>query len=229
MADRILVMGSNPGHIRAEFINKLPYPRYPDSAPFMELVSKIHGLITETYIPDSSQQVSQSTGKVAKHPTVEVLPDIQMTEIVGLVEAVAAEGGAIDVFVLSTDIGKDFGHTLYLVKAAELLNLVDTPRQQVVLTREGQNFTKADINARKRMLHDNFGHLAIVQKTTELLKQSEIVRIPVDELKEKVSEWLPNENPDTMVDVLIAWGRYAEYFGYNDNTKSIYLDVGQEV
>ena len=227
MADRIMVMGSNPGHIRAEFTNNLPYPRQPESAPFVELVSKIHGLITETYIPDAAHNSAQS-GRQPKL-AVEVLPDIQMTEIVGLVEAVAAEGGAIDVFVLSTDIGKDFGHTLYLVKAAELLNLVDTPRQQVVLTREGQIFTKADINARKRMLHDNFGRLSIVQKTTELLKQSEIVRIPISELKEKVSEWLPNENPDTLVDVLISWGRYAEYFGYNDNTKSIYLDVGQEV
>ena len=90
-------------------------------------------------------------------------------------------------------------------------------------------FFKADINTRKRMLHETFGRLLIVQKTAELLKQSEIVRIPVSELKEKIGEWLPNENPDTIADVLIDWGRYAEFFGYNDNTKSIYLDVGQEV
>lgn len=232
MADRILVMGSNPGHIRAEFINKLPYPRLPESAPFLELVSKIHGLITETYIPDAAQPVgtaAQASGKLVKAPKVEVLPDVQMIEIIGLIEAIAGEGGAIDVFVLASDIGKDFGHTLYLVKAAELLNLVDTPKQQVLLTRDGQVFAKADINTRKRMFHDNFGRLLIVQRTTDLLKQSEIVRIPVDELKEKVSEWLPNEDPDKMVDILIEWGRYAEYFGYNDNTKSIYLDVGQEV
>lgn len=231
MADRILVMGSNPGHVRAEFINPLPYPRNVDSPQFGELVSRIHGLITETYIPDAAQanSAAQSAGRSAKAPMVEVLPDIQMTEVVGLVEAVASEGGKIDVFVLASDIGRDFGYTLYLVKAAELLNLVDTPRQQVVLTRAGQIFAKADINTRKKMLHESFGQLLIVHKTTELLKQSEIIRIPVAELKEKIGEWLPNENPDTIADVLIDWGRYAEYFGYNDNTKSIYLDVGQEV
>jgi len=227
MADRILVMGSNPGHIRAEFLNTLPYPRVPDSAPFTELVTKIHGLITETYIPDAVQAVA-APGR-PKAAMVEVLPDIQMTEIAGLVDAIAGEGGAVDVFVLANDIGKDFGHVLYLVKAAELLNLVDTPRQQVVLTREGQVFAKGDVNLRKRMIHDNFGRLMIVQRTTELLKQSETVRIPIEELREKVGEWLPNENPERVIDVLISWGRYAEYFGYNDNTKSIYLDVGQEV
>ena len=26
----------------------------------------------------------------------------------------------------------------------------------------------------------------------------------------------------------MAWGRFAEYFGYNDDAKELYLDVGQE-
>jgi len=39
---------------------------------------------------------------------------------------------------------------------------------------------------------------------------------------------LPNENPHQMVEVLISWGRFSEYFGYSDDTKEVYLDVGQE-
>ena len=226
MADRILVMGTNPGHIRAEFENRLPYPRIPETAPFAELVSQIHGLITEAFIPDL---IPIPTGdRRPKQALVEIPPDVQLIDVVGLIEAVSSEGGAVDVFVLSSDIRKEFGQTLYIVKAAELLNLVDTPKQQVVLTRAGQIFARADVNTRKKMLHENFERLSIVQKTTELLKQSEIVRIPIDELKEKIGEWLPNENPEKILEVLISWGRYAEYFGYNDNTKSIYLDVGQE-
>jgi len=228
MADRILVMGSNPGRIRAEFQNRLPYPRIPDTAPFSELVSRIHGLITETYIPDAAPAVVNVAEKRMRLPMVEILPDVPVLDIIGTIEVIADEGGAVDVFVLSSNIGKDFGHTLYLVKAAELLNLVETPKQQVILTKQGQVFAKADVNERKKMLHEAFGKLLIVQKTSELLRQSETVRIPVDTLKEKISEWLPNENPETVASVLISWGRFAEYFGYNDNTKSIYLDVGQE-
>lgn len=229
MADRILVMGSNPGRIRAEFINKLPYPRVPDSAPFLDLVSKIHGTITETYIPDAALPLTEGPGRVGKQPSLEILPDVHIIEVVGLIEAIANEGGAVDVFVLATDIGKDFGQTLYLVKAAELLGLVDTPKQQVVLTREGQTFVKSEINARKKMLHDNFAKLLIVRRTTELLKESAIVRIPLNDLKQMVSHWLPNEDPSKVTNALISWGRYSEYFGYNDDTKSVYLDVGQEI
>lgn len=229
MSDRILVMGSNPGKIRAEFLNKLPYPRIPDSAPFLDLVSKIHGTITETYIPDQSLPSNEIFNRIGKSPPLEILPNANPIEVTGILEAIATEGGAIDVFILASDIGKDFGHTLYLVKAAELLGLVDTPKQQVVLTRDGQQFVRSEINARKRMLNDKFSKLLIVQKTTELLKGSVIVRIPLNDLIEKVGQWLPNEDPSKVTEALISWGRYSEYFGYNDITKSVYLDVGQEV
>lgn len=229
MSDRILVMGSNPGRIRAEFINKLPYPRIPDSAPFLDLVSKIHGTITETYIPDTVSVTVENLTRTGKSAALEILPNVNPIEVTGIVEAIATEGGGVDLFILANDIGKDFGHTLYLVKAAELLGLVDTPKQQVVLTRDGQDFVKSEINARKRMLNDKFSKLLIVQKMTELLKESAIVRIPLNDLIEKIGLWLPNENPTKVAEALISWGRYSEYFGYNDIAKSVYLDVGQEI
>ncbi len=228
MADRILIMGSHPGRIRAEFANNLPYPRDTDSPRFMDLVTKIHRTITETYIPDA-EKTSSPSGNQPRTAAAEILPDVHIIELEGVIESIQDEGGSVDLFVLATEIGKDFGQTLYLVKAGELLGLLDTPKQQVVLTRKGQIFATADVNTRKRMMNDAFRTLTIVQKTTELLRQSEIIRIPVEELAKSVHQWIPNENADRIVSTLINWGRYAEYFGYNDDTKSIYLDVGQEV
>jgi NitT/TauT family transport system ATP-binding protein len=227
MADRILVMGSNPGHIRADFINHLPYPRIPDSVTFNELVKKIHGLITETFIPDAAV----STDKTFKGPqqsAAEILPMAHIIEIVGIIEALHAEGGAVDIFVLSADIAKEFGHTLAIIKGAELLELVETPKQMVMLTADGQAFANGDVNHRKKMLHEKFEKLTLVQKTTKLLREHESFEMPIELLKEKLSEWIPTEDPDRMVEILISWGRYSEYFGYNDNTKTFYLDIGQE-
>lgn len=229
MADRILVMGANPGHIRADFQNRLPYPRVIDSAPFQDLVSKIHGTITETFIPDAVVPNSAVSGRATKQYSLEILPHVHLIEVIGLVEAVASDGGAVDVFEISTEVRKDFGQTLYLVKAAELLGLVDTPKQQVVLTRDGQLFVSSDMNQRKKMLHDKFAELLIVKRTADLLKQSPTIRIPLSELKESISQWMPSEDPDKVAETLISWGRYSEYFGYNDDLKAIYLDVGQEI
>ncbi len=232
MAKRIMVMGTNPGHIRKEILNDLPYPRDDQSPAFRRMVLQIHALITETLMPDAP--VASSFGSSflpklqPKEPPVEPLPNVQITELIGLLEVIADHGGTEDIFELAQDTGRDFGRTLYLVKGAELLELVDTPKQSVVLTDLGRHFVEGDINVRKRMLHELFGALKIVQMTSNLLRKNDNLRLPVEELTSRVGEWLPNENPHQIVEVLVSWGRFSEYFGYNDDAKEVYLDIGQE-
>ncbi len=232
MARRILVMGTNPGHIRREIVNDMPYPRDDQSPSFRRIVSQTHALITEALMPDvpSSTSISGITPllKPLKEPPIETLPNVPITEMIGLIEAVADQGGTADIFELAHGTGKDFGRTLYLVKGAELLDLVETPKQTVVLTELGAHFAKGDMNIRKRMLHELFGALRIVQMTSNLLRKDQSLRLPVESLTERVAEWLPNENPHQIVEALVSWGRFAEFFGYNDDTKEVYLDVGQE-
>ena len=234
MAKRILVMGAHPGKIRKEMINDLPYPRDEQSVAFQRMVAQTHALITETLLPDTpaahtvSGPASVLPKPVTREPPIETLPNVPITEVIGLLEAIADQGGSADIFELSHTTGKEFGRTLYLVKAAELLDLLDSPKQRVVLTDLGRHFVEGDINLRKRMLHELFGALKIVQMTANLLKTHESLRLPIEDLKQRASEWLPNEDPAKIVDSLVSWGRFAEYFGYNDDTKEVYLDVGQE-
>ena len=228
LAKRILVMGVNPGHIRKEIVNDLPYPRNDESVAFRRMVSQIHAIITETLMPDVPTAPSVEARSQAKGGPIQLIPQVQPSEVIGLLEAIADAGGTVDIFELAQQIGKDFGRTLYLVKAAEILELVDTPKQTVHLTSLGKHFVDGDINVRKRMLHELFGELKIVQMVSDILRRADSLRLPVEVIIDKCSEWLPNENPHEIVDVLVSWGRFAEYFGYNDDTKEVYLDVGQE-
>jgi len=228
MAKRILVMGVNPGQVRDEVMNDLQYPRDESSTAFSRMVASIHALITETMMPDLPKP-----GAVVRAPqresALQFLPDVQISEVIGLLESIHSEEGMADIFDLAHNIGKDFGQTLYLVKAAELLNLVDTPKQTVILTESGRRLVEGDVNVRKGMLHHIFGSLRIVQQVIELLKQSETLRLPVEIIEQTVATWIPNENPKNVVSVLISWGRFSEVFGYNDDAKELYLDVGQEI
>jgi NitT/TauT family transport system ATP-binding protein len=227
MAKRILVMGVNPGHVRDEIVNDLPYPRSEESPAFLRMVSRIHDLITESMIPDTPKQETVARA-ATRESALQILPDVQIAEVIGLLESIHTAGGMADIFDLTHEIGKDFGQTLYLVKAAELLDLVDTPKQTVILTESGRRLVEADMHERKQMLHTLFASLRIVRQVSELLKQSETLRLPVEVIQQKVSSWLPNENPQSILSVLISWGRFCEVFGYNDDAKELYLDVGQE-
>lgn len=233
LAEKIFVMGTNPGHIRKEIVNDLPYPRDDQTPEFRRMVAHVYEQITETLMPDEpdgyqAPTVASKESRKPAEPAIEPIPAVQIGAMIGLLEAVSDAGGLADIFQLSKETGKDFGTTLYLAKAAELLDLVETPKHSILLTDLGNRFVDGDINARKRILHELFGGLSIVQLTTNLLKSEEDLRIPLATLTERVVEWLPNENPDELVETLISWGRFAEFFGYNDDTKQIYLDVGQE-
>jgi len=230
MAKRILVMGLNPGHIRGEIINDLPYPRNESSVAFSQMVERVHSLVTETLMPDLPYQEASPglTSSQQKETSFRVLPNVSVSEVIGLLETIHEEGGTGDIFKLAQQIRKDFGHTLFLVKAAEILDLVDTPKQKVILTDLGKHLVEGDINVQKRMLHELYGDLHLVSEVAQLLRQSPTLRLPVDLITEKLSDWLPNENPNDLLASLITWGRFSEYFGYNDDTKELYLDVGQE-
>lgn len=226
MAQDVHVMGINPGHIRKSIEISLPYPRDENSGEFLAIVSEIHKTITEALMPDV--QTREVAPQKPKKIAFESLPNAQITEMIGLLETIYEQHGQADIFELAHETHRDFGSTLYLVKAAEIFNLVETPKQTVVLKKLGRDFVSGDINVKKKILHNEFGNLQIVQAVTEQIKRSSNQRLSLKHLIEHLSRWLENENPQEQAMTLISWGRFAEYLGYNDNLKEIYRDVGDD-
>lgn len=220
MGSRILVMGSNPGQIRYTIRNELPYPRDEKSVAFKNLVEIIRDVLTEAIIPDTPDWVPPALQGQA----VEAPPNVNMTEVVGLLELVSEEGGRADAFALAPKLMKDSLQILLMAKAAELLDFVDTPKNQIVLTDLGKNFIKADINRRKEMIHERLMQLKLTQLFYHRLLNSDSMSMSKDDAIQTIHEWLPNENPETVFDTLIQWGRYGELFGYNDDSKEVYID-----
>jgi len=138
---------------------------------------------------------------------------------------VDAAGGTADIFDLSVEIGKEFGKALALVKAAELLDFVDTPKHTVAMTPLGKRFLDAKVNERKRLLNQQLRTLHLFQRVCELLKSQENLAADEELMLEELAVWLPTERPQTMFKTIVRWGRYAELFGYNADERKLYLDV----
>src|SRR5207245_718655 len=134
MADRIVVLSANPGRVRTIVENRLPRPRDYRSAQVLGLVDQLHDIITKTELPDVPAAAAASpTG-----PAYEPLPEVTSSEIVGLLEYLDARGGKDDVFRIAADTNREIGRIIAVVKAAEMLDFVDTPKRLVVLEPEGQ-------------------------------------------------------------------------------------------
>ncbi len=219
MGSRILVVGS--GKVRFSIRNDLNYPRDEKSSAFKNLVDNMHDLLTETIIPDTADWIPPALAS----NTIESLPHVSITEVDGFLEVIGQEDGKrADAFLLAKKLMKDSVQVLILAKAAELLDLVDTPKNQVVLTDLGKAFVSSDVNEKKKIVHRQMKQLRLTQLIHEKLLSVPDQTLPRSEVIQDLSDWLPNENPERVLDTLLQWGRYGELFGYNADTMQVYID-----
>jgi len=157
--------------------------------------------------------------------TNQPLPQVGISEILGLVELLRAKGGREDIYKLARELQMEFGDTLTVIRAAELLGLVHTPGGDVEVDKTGDEIGRAKIGDRKGIIHDQLLKLPVFKTLSDFLKQKGDHRASRNEVLEKLAELIPNENAEQTFHTLVQWGRYAELFGYNDDSETFYLDL----
>ncbi len=222
MADRIVIMGSNPGTIRSILKNPLPRPRNVRSPEFLALVDRIHGVITNAIIPDEVLPAAPTTAPT--EVILEPLPDVSVNEIIGLLEILNIHRGEEDIFHLAIEIHKEFGHLINIAKSAELLDLVDTPKQKILLTETGKRFVESDIEERKRLWKEQLKKLSIYRRILDMLGRAPKGQLERDHVEEELVLHLPQEDPVKMFHILTSWARYGELFAYSEDTGYVTLE-----
>ena len=137
MATRIVVMAAKPGRVRRIIENPLPFPRDYRS-PAVPAAGRRDPRGHHRERAPRRPPPGPSDAGTPKRPGWEPLPDASIVEIIGLLEVLDDRGGTEDVFDLVEDSGSEFGKVMAVVKAAELLDFVDTPKQDVVLAESGR-------------------------------------------------------------------------------------------
>ena len=222
LADRIVVMGTRPGHIRQIVPNTLPHPRDYQSPAFQQLVQRLHDIIVSEHLPE--HPADTPAGQAADAWACEPIPSVNLGEVFGLMEVLRDHGGQMDVFRLDSLTDYDFGHTLAVVKAGEMLDLLDTPKNLVVLTPLGRKFLDADINGRKTILNQQLQKLAVFRYVLQMLREAKDHRLPQEVIEEELAVRLPTEDIPKLFTTVVAWGRFAELFGYSPEDETLYLD-----
>jgi NitT/TauT family transport system ATP-binding protein len=216
MADRIVILGASPGRVRTVVENKLPRPRDYRSPGFLQLVDQLHDLITGHEMPD--------VPAVKPDPqTLEPLPAAGINEILGLLEYLDARGGRMEIFRIASDTNSEFGQILELVEAAELLDLVDTPKRLVVLDTDGRRFLQAGPDERKTIWREKLLKLRLFQLVYEALQREPTHTLDRDFVLETLVLRLPHENYEKQFHTFIGWARFGNLFAYDETTEKISL------
>ena len=228
MATRVVVVFPRPGRLGLMLDNPLPYPRDPKSAEFQRLVSIIHESITTMTLPDLPPEAPPAPGQAISRARsrMESIPSVPVGQILGLLEILDGAPDLKNIYEISDDIGKEFGETISIVKAAEILDLVDTPKHDVELTELGRRFIASDRAGRRAIFAEQVFKLRLFHIILALLEAYE--EIDAERIVKDVASALPYDNPEKTFETMIAWGRYAGLMDLNTKTNKVFVPKDED-
>ena len=216
LADRILVLGTNPGRIRADMVNPLARPRQRRTPDFDELVDQIYRMMTQRAAPEEQPA---SIGGAAPAGTISdtPLPQATVDGLSGLAEIMLARhGGAADLADLAESLGLEVDDLLPLVDALVLLGFAGLHGDRLELTGTGQVFAGASIQDSKEIFaRASLDHAPLVRTIYRSLRGSRDDTLPAGFFTDILRTSYGEDDAARQLDVAVNWGRYAELYDYD--------------
>ncbi len=214
LADRIVVMGKNPGHIVTEFSLNLRHPRQHKDTAFQAEVDKVYAAVA------GKLEALAETGNHFKKP----LPLAQLNAVAGLLEKLALEeSGRADLSLLSRELMLELDDLLPVVEAGELLGLCAVREGDLLLLPLGKAYAEASILTRKELLAGRILRLPAINWIYETLLHDDNQHVDKDYFLDKLRPDF-GDLTEAQLDTAISWGRHAELFDYDSDTNELYLE-----
>ena len=213
LADRIVVMGKNPGHIVTVFTLNLHHPRQHKDTAFQAEVDKVYAAVA------GKPEALVETG----HPFKKPLPLAQLNAVAGLLEKLAIDGGRADLYLLSRELMLELDDLLPVVEAGELLGLCAVREGDLLLLPLGKAYAEANILTRKELLAGRILRLPAINWIYEILLHDDNQHVDKDYFLDKLHPDF-GDLTELQLDTAISWGRYAELFDYDSDSNELYLE-----
>ncbi|HUB26103.1 MAG TPA: nitrate/sulfonate/bicarbonate ABC transporter ATP-binding protein [Tepidisphaeraceae bacterium] len=222
LADRIVVLSSAPGTIRQVIANDVPHPREYQTPVFQRMVQRLRDVIANEQLPDvPAVQVAEPCQPVP-------IPHVNPGHVVGLMEILRDHGGQMDVFKLDQVTDYNFGHTIAVVKFGEMLEFLETPKNQVFLTDLGSELLDADAHHRREICRQQLQKLPTFRFVRKLLEDAPDHTMTRDILAEELCVRLTTEDMQRLLQTVVVWGRFTELFGYSPDDERFFLEAPAE-
>ena len=225
LADRIIVLGRNPGRIRSDFDVDLPQPRDRKSPRFIQFVDYIYKTMTQ---PDVTHALPGAPGaplvpKLAR-AKYQMLPHARPGGMAGLLEIVHDHGGREDLYRLAEQLALDVDDLLPIVDSCVMLGFALLKEGDVEITPEGIAFAEADILTGKVLFRKAaLRHISILQQIDNVLHAKSDHSIPEEFFHDILDEHFSQDEVERQFETALNWGRYAEIFDYDPEHRRLTL------
>lgn len=225
LANRIILVSSDPGRIQLELKVNLPYPRNPDAPEFRKLLDKIYTAMT------ISERVRLKKVKGMKHPEFAFrLPEVSVAELTGLLEALESHEvkGRIELPELAETLHLDVDNLFPLIEILDMLRFAKISEGELIFLEAGKNFANADILNRKHQFAKHLlDYIPLAQHIRDILDKKPNHIALKNEFIEELETYLSPDEAEKLMKIIIDWGRYAEIFAYDYDTDELSLENPQ--
>ena len=228
LADRILVLASNPGRIKAELDVSVRRPRDRKSPEFEALVDIVYGILTgreEAAAEAMTAPAAPDYAAVVRSPIEHPLPHASVGGMAGLLEILQARGGEDGLAEIADQLSFEVDDLLPLVDAAVMLDLAHTSGGRIAITDVGREFADADILTSKKLFAKlAIEHAPLVRAIVQALSATGNGTLREAFFLDLLRRGFTDPEARSQLETAIAWGRYAELFDYDADDSQLILD-----
>ena len=220
LADRIIVLGRNPGHIRTDFRVHLQHPRNRKTAAFTQLVDYIYKVLTqpESQPPELPRTSDGRRVRDQRLMSYQMLPHARPGGIAGLLELLIDHGGKADIYQLADDLAFEIDDLLPIVDAAALLGFLTVQEGDAMMTPAGEEYGHAEIQRQKEMFRvAAIDKVLLLRQIVRAIQAKSDRSVPDEFFHDVLDEQFSEEETQRQLETAINWGRYAELFDYDSN------------
>ena len=222
LADRIIVLGKNPGRIRTDFRVELPRPRDRKNPVFEQIVDHVYKVLTQpAAVPALDATPAAGTTPATKY---QMLPHARPGGVAGLLEILADNTGREDIYKLADELAFEIDDLLPTVEAASMLGYLKVSEGDVEITPEGRVFAEADILERKELFrHAALENASLIKQITRSLEKKANHKLSDEFFHDVLDEHFTEQETRLQLETAIVWGRYAELFDHDSKGKSFFI------
>ncbi|MBV8172486.1 MAG: nitrate/sulfonate/bicarbonate ABC transporter ATP-binding protein [Candidatus Eremiobacteraeota bacterium] len=225
LADRVIVFGANPGHIRGEVAIELPRPHARTDPRFEQYIDHLYAVMTKPTMAVEVDLGAGTTAAMQRSPFAQPLPHVRIGGISGLLELLSERPqNGEEIAELAERLAVTPDDLLALLDACTLLDFVRIDLATVSLTDIGRDFATTTILRSKDLFRQQLlERVPLFDSIARTLRERKNNTMRADFFLDLWDEYFPADDAQRQFATAIEWGRYAELFEYDAGEGVLFL------
>jgi len=216
MADRIVILSSDPGRVRAEVRVPFARPRNRDSAQVRALIDEVYTLMTSPAALGPRVPAMAAAQQIGYR-----LPEADISQMEAILDLLHESPffGRADLPHLADEAGLTDDELLPACEAMQLLGLATIERGDITSTALGRSYYETEPSERKVVFGKQLlSHVALAAHIRRELEESEDGEVGEETVLREMQAFLKPDEAQRVLTIAIDWGRYGEVYGYSFNS-----------